>query len=168
MTKDDLAECKGCESLGQCCWMSVQISNHVDGHEMRLYSRVPCHKLDVRTGLCTDYENRLEVPWCRQSTPDDPLHWPHFCAHHQEAGPLMVMAGKYHQLNAKPGRRTAHDRETFMKKIDQLVITEVEQQYGIKLKAEIGKDYKNRQKLRKLEQRNRGAGRGSRDPRGHK
>ena len=54
----DLKECKGCKSLGACCYFTIE----VDGYHLR--STVPCLYLNTSTGLCKRYETRSEVSWC--------------------------------------------------------------------------------------------------------
>jgi uncharacterized cysteine cluster protein YcgN (CxxCxxCC family) len=59
MTEENL--CMKCPVRGACCYLSIDL----EGFNVIL-SEKPCEHLDAKTGLCTTYEDRLKVPWCKE------------------------------------------------------------------------------------------------------
>lgn len=55
-------KCLRCKVRGDCCYVNVEI----EGYNIIL-ENVYCPMLDIDTGLCKDYPNRLENPWCMRN-----------------------------------------------------------------------------------------------------
>ena len=55
-----------CDRCGRCCMLKVRGFDS----DTRHHTDIACRMLDLRTGQCSDYANRLKlVPWCDTLTP---------------------------------------------------------------------------------------------------
>ena len=72
-----------CTHCGKCCLVKIQN----DETEEIFYTSVVCKYFDIKTSLCTEYENRCTlVPECLKLTPEnvDKIPWmPKGCAYRQ-------------------------------------------------------------------------------------
>lgn len=54
-----------CRRCGRCCYEKLEFEGEV------YYTDTPCEKLDLATGLCTVYANRIKArPGCTPLTPE--------------------------------------------------------------------------------------------------
>jgi len=84
--ENDLAECTGCQRLGQCCYLAVPLFGDV-----HVYSDIPCPYL-ADDGRCSRYATRLEVPWCRAAKdPTANLQFPSYCPHYDKLKPVVLL-----------------------------------------------------------------------------
>ena len=122
----DLAECSGCPDLGRCCYFQAIIN------DVAVHSSHSCPFL--KDGLCSVYENRLEVaPWCGKVTNLEIL-WPTFCPHHNARGRDVMSAGEFYEINGA----LPHTEDAFrqlMEYINRTVEEQAHEEYGLDLRS---------------------------------
>lgn len=132
----DLDECQECRSLGRCCWFAVDVGKHASGRPMKVYTRVACPFLDKTTGLCTRYETRAKVPWCKawwwpgQSAKK--TNQPSWCPRNEPMGAMMIESARFFLL----AKGEPKDLEEFRRRLDERAVEEMTIQHDLFLTAE--------------------------------